>query len=495
MAADPPRRRLLATLLPAGSAGEARTAGARRVLSNVGLQFSGRIVGMIVSLVTVPLLARALGVNGFGVWTAALAFVSIFGSLTEGGLGAAATMRMSADPEHEGEWLGALGSLRTLVSIVVLILCLAVIPVVLEDSGDTRLVAAILSATVLFAGAASLMSVFQSRLRGAIPLALSILQSLLWLGTVVAVAAIGAGVVTVAAGYTAVMGVIALAQVLATRRLARLAWRGVRARWGALLRVAVPIGLAGVFITIYYKADAILLLRLGSEAEAGVYGAAYRILDPLLFLPQTVMAAIFPVMSAMRGAADDARLRRVVQLAADYMAALSLPILAVTVVLSGPIVALLFGTEFERSAEVLPILMIAFVAICYGSLAGYLAPVVGLQWRLTLFAGIGALANIGLNIVLIPEYGAVGSAWATVLTEGLTMLLLLVTCLRALGLRLSVTRILGAAVAAALMGLAMYAARPLGLIPGLAAGAVAYPALLLGLRVVRIAELREMIRR
>ncbi len=111
-------------------------------------------------------------------------------------------------------------------------------------------------------------------------------------------------------------------------------------------------------------------------------------------------------------------MRRLVQIAADVMAVVSLPVLAVTVALSDQIVALLYGPEFAASAEVLPILMLAFVLICYGTLAGYLAPLLNLLWRLALYAAIGAALNIAMNVVLIPRCGALGSAGATVRDRG-----------------------------------------------------------------------------
>jgi O-antigen/teichoic acid export membrane protein len=174
------------------------------------------------------------------------------------------------------------------------------------------------------------------------------------------------------------------------------------------------------------------------------------------------------------------------------MAVISLPVLAVAVVLADPIIRALFGAEFQRSAGVLPILAGAFVAICYGNLAGYLAPVANVQWRITAHAFVGAVANVVLNVLLIPRYGAVGSAWATVVTEGLTMSLLLVTGLRALRLRLSAARILRALLAVGMMAGAMLLARPLGLVPALVAGGVVYTAALLALRVVRSDELRGL---
>ena len=127
------------------------------------------------------------------------------------------------------------------------------------------------------------------------------------------------------------------------------------------------------------------------------------------------------------------------------------PLLAVSLVLAPQLTELLFGEGFDKTATILPILMIALVSIGYGTLAGFLAPVLGLQWRLTLYAGIGACVNVALNVVLIPKYGAVGSAWATVVTEILTMALLLGTCLLGLRLRLRAGPILATFASAGVM--------------------------------------------
>ena len=98
-------------------------------------------------------------------------------------------------------------------------------------------------------------------------------------------------------------------------------------------------------------------------------------------------------------------------------------------------------------------------------------------------------------MLLIPTYGAVGSAWATVATEGLTMALMYVTCLRRLRFRPSSRNLLATSAAAGAMALAMLAARPVGLIPALVAGGAVYVAGLLLLRAVRIDDLRAVLKR
>lgn len=484
-------RALPRRFLHGGSAGDAGEAGGRTIASNIGTQLVLRVISMPISVVTVSLAARTLDPSGFGVWTAVSAYVGIFGVLTDLGLTMVAMQKMAAEPEREAEWLGALAGLRLLLSFVAAAVCAVTVPLFLDDTDQSYLAAWILTLTIFSSGANALMAVFNSRLRAGLALSFSVLQSFLWLGVCVAFYLLGASVVDFAIAYVAMLTVIGALQLQATRRFAHIAWRAGRELWRPLMRVAIPLGIGGIAVSIYYQIDAVLLLKLADAEETGVYGAAYRFLAPLLFLPAAVMSSFFPVLSAVY-TRDPARARRLVQRAAELMAVISLPILGVTIALSDPIIDLLYGQEFARAAQVLPILMIAFVSICFGSLAGFLAPLLNLHWRLALYSGIGAIANIGLNILLIPEHGALGSAWATVITEVLTMSLMLGTALVALRLRIASWRMLATIAVAAAMTGAMTLAAPLGLIPAGLIGLLLYAGGLLALRVVRIDELRAL---
>lgn len=478
-------------LLSGGAAGDAGGAGAHHIASNVAVQLVARVVSMAISIVTVSLAARTLGPDGFGVWSGAMAFVGLFAVLTDLGFTTAAMQRMAAEPEREHEWLGALAGARFSLSVVAMVLCAATVPLFLGSDDDVDVVAWILTLTILATGANALMAVFQTRLRAGLALSFSVLHSVLWLVAVVVLTVTGGDPVAFAAGYVLAIGVIAVLQIGVTRRHAHIAWRAGRRLWRPLLQVALPLGIAGVLMTVYYQIDSVLLLNLAGPEETGVYGAAYRFIQPLTFFPAAVMSSFFPVLSAIRDS-DPQRVNRLVQVAADYMAVISLPILGGAIALSGPIVDVLYGPEYERAAGLLPILMAAFVSICFGTLAGFLAPLTNLQWRLALYSGIGAAANVALNIALIPSHGAYGAAWATVITEVLTMVLMLGTALRRLRLRLGPGRIGRVLVVAAASTGAMALAGRLGLAPGVVAGLVTYPAGLALLRVVTLDELRRL---
>jgi len=447
-----------------------------------------RLVSMVISVATVSLTARTLDPDGFGVWTAVSAYVAIFGVLTDLGLTTVAMQKMSAEPEREAEWLGALAGMRLLLALGTAIVCAACVPIFL-DTGHGA--AWVLTLTIFSSGGSALMAVFNSRLRAGLALSFGVVQSVLWLGVCIAFSLTGATVMAFAIAYVVVLAIICTLQLRATTRYARIAWRAGRRLWRPLMRVAVPLGVASVLITIYYQIDSVLLLNLSTEEETGVYGAAYRFLAPLLFLPAAVMSSFFPVLSAVHEH-DPARVRRLVQRAAELMTVISLPILAGTIALSDQIVHALYGDEFARTAEVLPVLMIAFVSICFGSLAGFLAPLLNLHWRLALYSGVGAAANVGLNVWLIPRYGALGAAWVTVVTEVLTMTLMLGTALVALRLRVQPWRILATVLVAVAMTGAMELATPLGLFPAAIVGGLLYAGGLFALRVIRLDELRAL---
>jgi O-antigen/teichoic acid export membrane protein len=425
------------------------------------------------------------------VWTAVAAYVGIFGALTDLGFTTVAMQKMAAEPEREGEWLGALAGARGTLSLVAAAICAASIPLFLDGAHQGHLVGWILVLTILSTGPQSLMAVFQSRLRSGLSQAFGVGFSFIWLVAVVILWLTHASIVAFAISYIAAQVAIGVVQIWATARYAHIDWRRGRRLWRPLARIAVPLGLASVLITIYYQIDSVLLLQMRGPEEAGIYGAAYRFLTPLLFVPAALMSSFFPVLSAVQRS-DPARVRRLVQICADYMAIVSLPILAVTVALSGPIVDALYGARFARSAGVLPILMIAFVSICFGTLAGFLAPLLNLHWRLAIYSGIGAAANVVLNVLLIPKYGAHGSAWATVITEILTMTMMLGTALIALKLPIRPWRLLRVTLIAAAMTGVMAVAAPLGLVPAGLLGGAFYVGGLFALGVIRVDELRAL---
>ncbi len=86
--------------------------------------------------------------------------------------------------------------------------------------------------------------------------------------------------------------------------------------------------------------------------------------------------------------------------------------------LSPYIITLLYGEQFSAAAKVLAINIWAGVFVFHGILRGQYLIIENKQNIGLWFRGLGALINIGLNFILIPEYGAIGAAWATLISYG-----------------------------------------------------------------------------
>ena len=109
------------------------------------------------------------------------------------------------------------------------------------------------------------------------------------------------------------------------RRLATIRYAASRPLWGELARFALPVGIAGMLTFAYGRIDQILVFKIAGTDAAGIYGAMYRILNTPTFVPMAVITTLFPVLST----ADPERMRRLVQLATEYLAMASLPHLRV----------------------------------------------------------------------------------------------------------------------------------------------------------------------
>jgi len=464
--------------------------GARRATADIAVQIAGRLANLVLGVVVTLVIVRSLGENGFGEWSTIFAVSQIATNIGELGLTQIAISRAASDPEQEASWLGSLLSLRLALAVPLTLLCaLAVVAIAPTHHAE---VAGLLIASVLLIGAPSVLgAVFQLRIRNDISTALLTFNSVVWAGAVFAVAARSGGIVAFAGAFLAVAALTNAATVVAALRMARVRVRGSRVHWGSLLRVGGTVGMAGILVTLYVKLDQILVLEFAGTRRAGLYGAAYRILDQVQFIPAAVMTTLFPLIASSYPNHKD-RVRSLLQTATNYLALASLPILSFTIVANRSIVTLLFGSGFADAGPALPILMGAFVSISFGYLVGNMVVVLELQRKFLLYSAVALVLNATLNIILIPPYGFLAAAWITLLTEVTVMSLTARSILRSLEMRPRLGRLARTAVAAVLMGAIAWAVQRAGapFAVVVLAGGVSY---LLGVGLLRVVTLGELL--
>ncbi|MBP1684274.1 MAG: Membrane protein involved in the export of O-antigen, teichoic acid lipoteichoic acid [Deltaproteobacteria bacterium] len=187
--------------------------------------------------------------------------------------------------------------------------------------------------------------------------------------------------------------------------------RGENAGAAAMLREGSVIGLAALTSVIYFRVDSVMLgLLRGSEA-VGIYNVAYRLMEGTLIVPIVFMNVVFPRLAK---AAD---LRAAVGRAGGLLAAVGLVVSAAFAFGGPPLITLVYGGAYERAGSVSTVLALAIAPIYVGTLLTQALIASDRQLEYLRLAVLALAANVGLDAVLIPPYGEVGAAAATVATE------------------------------------------------------------------------------
>ena len=472
--------------------------GARRATTDIAVQLVGRVVNLALGVVVTLVLARTLGSRGFGQWSTIFAIGQIAGNIGELGLSQVAIARAAgadSEPASAEHWLGALLTLRLLLAVP--ITALSILAICLLAPTTHALEAGVLISLVMLVSApAALNAVFQLRVRNDMTIAVMTLNSVLWAGVVLVVAALAGGIVSFGLGLLCVTALTTGVTVVLARRLIPVRLRGSSKLWGALLRGGMGVGIAGILVTFYVRLDQVLVLEIAGSRAAGLYGAAYRILDQVQFVPASVMTTLFPLIAGAYPSNIE-RVRQLFKVTSDYLSMASLPILVFSIVAARPIMVLLFGSQFAASGPALPVLMAAFVSISFGYLVGNMVVILSLQRQFLRNAALALVINAVLNVIFIPRYGFMAAAWITLLTEVTVMSLTMRAVMLKLETRFLSPRLFRVLAAALLMGALAALGRWAGL-PVLALAVISllvYPAGLFGLGALRMAEVRAVLRK
>ncbi len=467
----------------------------RRAVADVAVQIAGQAINVALGVVTTVVIVRSLGTDRYGQWATIMAtieLVALFGNL---GLETVAVRFAAQDPEHEGAWVAAATGLRLLISIPILIAFLIVLTVI---AGDTEMLIAgvILSVLYFTSTIGTLRVVFRLRVRNKAVAAFGLLNGVLWAAAVITIAAAGGGLIAYAIAFVAIAIVTQAGLAWMALRVMRVDWRGSRRLWRRIAGVGISVGIAGTLTFAYGRIDQILLYELAPEsAEIGIYAAMYKILETVGFIPAALMTTLFPIMAGLHPTNPE-RLKRITQLAIDYLLIVSVGGLALTLVASEPIVELLFGPSFASGATVLTVLMASFVPICVGYVTGNMIIATDQQRQYIWYAAAGLVLNLAANAILIPTYGMHAAAWVTLATEILVVGLSLRAVLRRIGMRLDPIKILASVVPAAIAGAAVWGLRQAGggAIVLVLAMAVLYPPLLLASGAINRDDIQNLIR-
>jgi O-antigen/teichoic acid export membrane protein len=187
-----------------------------------------------------------------------------------------------------------------------------------------------------------------------------------------------------------------------------------------LLKMALPFAMVFFLNTVYFRIDVVILSVMRPLTEVGYYTAAYKFLDGLSFVPQTVMNAVFPTLSVVHLEAI-ASMRQAYTATIRLLAALAMPLAVLLGFGAAQFLSAPFIRVYPQSAPALQILALAIVFMFVNSTFIFGLGAMDRQMDSVVLSVMSIVVNVALNLILIPIFpratGYLGSSWATVITE------------------------------------------------------------------------------
>jgi O-antigen/teichoic acid export membrane protein len=384
----------------------------RAVIRGGALRVGGYVAGMALSALSAAVLLRYLGASDFGRYSIAFGLITIVTGLSEAGTTNIGIREFSVLPAGKRErMLANLLGIRLALTVVGVCVALAFSFV----AGYDREVVA----GALLAGLGLLATVvqgtlnvpLQSALRLGIVSGLELLRQASTVALLVGLVAVGTSIVPLL-GATIPAGLLVLAVTLRFVPLDRLRPAADRDEWRRIAAVTVPYAAATAIGVIYAYLITILMSLVTSDAEVGIYSAAFRVFAVLVGVPGLLVASAFPVLA--RAARDDrARLSYAVRRLLDTSVIVGTGMALLTVLAAPTIIDVLAGPGYQDAVPVLRLQGAALFTSFFVATGGF--TLLSLHRNRTIvIVNAFAIAVAGtLVLTLAGDHGALGAGIAT----------------------------------------------------------------------------------
>jgi len=372
------------------------------------ITLTGNIFPPAAALVMTPILARSLGVDGRGQLASVISPYLLLVTLASFGVPEAVTYFVASNPQTARiatRWASLIACFTGAAVVVALVALRGWL-----SDGNAEL-----AQLILIAACAIVPAVCLGVVRGTasglhlwrLVAAERLLTSVGMLAAVIVVAGTGKLTVTVATliiTLVPVVGVLAYCPLL--RELRPSTEPSTTAAPGAILGYGSRIWLGAVSGILLVRLDQALMNPIAGAHELGLYVVAVSISEIPLIVNSTVRDVTFADQAASSSPdilAASARISSSACAAIGAALLLLLPFL----------VPYTFGADFTAAVPVAAILIVAVVIGTPGSVAGAGLSGRGRPGLRSASLAVACVANLILMVILVPKFGAIGAAWAT----------------------------------------------------------------------------------
>ncbi len=388
----------------------------KRIIKNASWIIGCKVLQAILSLVISIFSARYLGPTNYGLISYAASIAAFFIPVMRLGFTSTLVQEFIHSPEEEGTILGTSLTLSFLSSIFCVIGITSFAAVATPDEPETILVCFLYSLTLLFQVFEMIQYWFQSKLLSKFPSIAALLASFLVSLYKLYILATGKNIRWFALSHVLEMLFIAalLFCFFQKTKSQKLAFSFSLGR--KMLARSYHYIPSALMVVIFQQTDRVMLKLMIDDAEAGLYSAAISCIGISAFVFSAILDSGRPTVLESKLRSEEEFQRRTKQLFALIIAVALIQSIGMTA-LAFPVIPTVFGEKYAVTASILQV-SVWYVPFAYIGMARDIWILANQKQKyLWIINLVGAVTNILANALLVPRYGGMGAAFATLITQ------------------------------------------------------------------------------
>ena len=394
----------------------------RTAFANMGWMMISQIIASVCAFVWTIVTAWYLGPSDYGIFGAAVSFAALFGIVIDFGLPTYVVRAISTDFENEHKYLDNAISVKLFLSVLYILAVFIALIILGWNSKLITITLLVSFENLIKSYHAILFTSFQAHEKMKYQAITNTILNVLTLVFIIIITFTDLSLVGIAFAYIIANFIALIYELYALKKHTILPKFSFDfSFYKVLLKAGLPFALTGLFYTIYYSIDLVMLTQFSTSYATGLYNSAYKLITVLTLFYTIYSSVVFPVMSKLFKEEKDLLKFSFVK-SIKYLSLVTIPISVFTLFYGYDLIGI-YGAEYIDAGGVLKILI---WTVCFLFINGACSLVLNAshkEYSVTKIYTIAAVFNICLNLVLIPNFSVYGASIATVLSEILILIL------------------------------------------------------------------------
>lgn len=388
----------------------------KRYALNTAWMLSEKVLSLGLGLIATVLLARSLGPSDFGIFNYALSLVALLGVLCHLGLNGLAAKEFKEYPENTSETVTTIFAMKLTMATFGFVI-LTVIAWKTAGRPEQTVAITVIGLTLFAKPFETLNHWFQAHVLAKLGAVSHLTGQGIGNSLKIVVALAGLPLVYAAGAQATILAITALmlTALFINYNRSQIAFTFSSSKAKDLLQKGTWVFLGSMTAVVYLKMDQVMLQHMVGESAVGQYAAAAKLSEAFYFIPLTLMASLFPKLLEKKKE-PTVEYQQFLQTLLDGLFVLAAGLSIFVLLFSEQVIGILYGEAYATSATILSIHIFASVFIFMRALFSKWILVEELFKLSLITQSMGAISNIIFNYFLIQKLGAIGAAWATLIS-------------------------------------------------------------------------------